>query len=303
MRSRHIDAALLLTAAVLFAAPATAAFDSYLKIDGVPGESKDAAHMGWIAVDSYQFETIRSAGNPSSSARTGKLTLRDLTITKHQDKSSPKLLEAAASGKHFPNVELHVSKRTPDRSGQAYLVVTMRDVLISSARPSGGGGELPTESITFNFGAIEWKYTPQKPDGTAAQRLAVAPGAAASAAVALAPTAAPPKITGASAAAPFAGLAATLTIASTGPCQDAFVDWGDGSIAEGHTLTGKSTVLPAHTYATAGAKTIKVGGRDAPYWPQAHRKRRRRRARTRAPASRRRCTSRCAPWRWSRRRR
>ncbi len=80
---------------------------------------------------------------------------------------------------------------------------------------------------------------------------------------------APPKITGASATAPFVGLAVTLTITSTRACQDAFVDWGDGSIAEGHALTGSSTTLPAHAYASPGEKKIRVGGRDAPFWQSA----------------------------------
>ncbi|HEY3348692.1 MAG TPA: type VI secretion system tube protein Hcp [Thermoanaerobaculia bacterium] len=270
MSPKRILAALLVTAGLVLATPAPAAFDSYLKIDGVPGESKDAAHRDWIEVDSYQFEAVRHAAGAAGSARAGKVSFSDLTFTKLQDKSSPKLFQAAATGKHFPTVVLHVRKSSPDKTGQPFLVVTMHEVLVSSARASGGGG-LPTETVTLNFGKVEYQYAPQhpaEPDGRAAS---LAP-AAAGAAVALAPTPAPPKITGASASAPFTGLAVAVTITSTGPCQGAFVDYGDGSISEGHTLTGTSTTLPAHTYPSPGAKTIKVGGRDAPYWPQAQQK-------------------------------
>jgi type VI secretion system secreted protein Hcp len=31
------------------------AFDAYINIDGIPGESLDASHQGWIEITSYQF--------------------------------------------------------------------------------------------------------------------------------------------------------------------------------------------------------------------------------------------------------
>jgi hypothetical protein len=142
---------------------------------------------------------------------------------------------------------------------QEYLVVKLHDVMLSSYRLSGRG-DAETETFMVDAASATLEYTPTPRAGAGIQNVALAPEAL--------QVAAPPKITGASASAPFASLAVTVTITSTGPCQSAFVDYGDGSIAEGHTLTGTSTALPAHTYATAGAKTIKVGGRDAPYWPQ-----------------------------------
>jgi hypothetical protein len=96
--------------------------------------------------------------------------------------------------------------------------------------------------------------------GAGIRNVALAPGA-------LQVATGPPKITGASATAPFMGLAVTLTIMSTGPCSVALVDWGDSpSGAEGHALKAASTQLPPHVYATPGLKTIKVGGADASYW-------------------------------------
>jgi type VI secretion system Hcp family effector len=236
MKPRALSA-LLLAAGLVLAAPERAAIKSHLQIEGV---------QGLFEVEDYSFdmEQTLQIGSQSSGAGAGKITFNPFSITRKVDVPSPSLFNACANGKHFPSVTLHVRKAG---GSQEFYVVKLTDVFLTSYRTSGAGPG-KTESATVNFARAELEH---------------APGA-----VALAPTPVPPpKITGATAAVSFTGFAVTVTITSTGACRDAFVDYGDGSIAEGHTLTGTSTTLAAHTYPTAGAKTIKVGGRDAPYWP------------------------------------
>jgi type VI protein secretion system component Hcp len=48
-----------------------------------------------------------------------------------------------------------------------YLKITLSDVIVSSVQISGGG-EVPMESVTFNYGKIEWEYTKQNIKGGAA---------------------------------------------------------------------------------------------------------------------------------------
>ena len=43
--------------------------------------------------------------------------------------------------------------------------------VISNGDPKGATG-FPTETINMTYGAIEWTYTKQKPDGTAAGNVA-----------------------------------------------------------------------------------------------------------------------------------
>ncbi len=284
MTTRRIPAVLLLVAAVVFAPSARAAFNAYLRLGDIKGESTDAQHKDWIEIDSYQFDSIHSAamGSVARGARSGRVNVQELTITKKVDKTSPKLMEAAASGKPFQNATIDLRRAG---ESQDFLVIKMENVLVTNVQPGRGTGPVPTETMSLNYSKIEWTYTKQKPDGTAfrnptAEREALAAGAAGQ------PTPVPTphrldvesgaalnsalrccRITGATAAAPFLGQTVTLTITSSTACSDAFVDWGDGSIAEGHALTSTSTTLPAHTYATPGVKTIKVGGSDASYWP------------------------------------
>jgi type VI secretion system Hcp family effector len=251
---------LFLAAGLVIAPPASAAVDSYLQIDGVPGESRDPSHPGAIELDSVQFGSLRRSaeiGSQTSGAGAGKVTFNAVTITKRVDKASPKLFELCTSGKHA--VSATISMLKAGGSHKEYLVVKLHEVMLSSYRTSSAGGGTPTESFVLNAVSAALDYPGAPTTSAGARAVALAPGAL--------QAVGPPRITGASASAANSGLGVTVTITSTGACQNAFVDYGDGSISEGHALTGTSTTLPAHTYPSAGAKTIKVGGRDAPYWP------------------------------------
>ncbi|MGA7990142.1 MAG: type VI secretion system tube protein Hcp [Thermoanaerobaculia bacterium] len=255
--------ALLLAAGLVFAPSASAAVDAFLKIDGVQGESLDAKHPGWIEVSSFQLVQLRDSarvGGAKTRVGAGKVSVHDINITKSTDKASPALMKFCATGKHIPSATLSVRKAGGTQ--QDYLVITLKDVFLSSYQTSGarGGGGAAGETFVLNAADATIEYSGQPTPAAGAKNLQLAPGALRSVSLV-------PRITGASAAAPFVGTGVTLTITSTGPCSNALVDWGDSPLGgEGHALTGASTTLPTHVYATAGAKTIKVGGRDASYW-------------------------------------
>jgi type VI secretion system secreted protein Hcp len=155
------------------------AFDAFLKIDGVPGESTDDKHKDWIEVLSFSHGSNQPSSATASSAGGGtteRVTFDDLMVTKHIDKASAKLHELCASGKHIANVTLQLCRAGGDKL--QYMEVKMEQVIISgvqatgqAAAAAGGGGgagtstgvdTLPTEQVTFNFGKIKWTYTQQK---------------------------------------------------------------------------------------------------------------------------------------------
>jgi type VI secretion system secreted protein Hcp len=90
--------------------------------------------------------------------------VQDFTFTKHADRSSPKLLEACATGNHVEQATL-IARRTGDLGGglRPYLNVVFTDLIISSYQTSGSNGDsgLPAETISFNFAKIQYQYTPQ----------------------------------------------------------------------------------------------------------------------------------------------
>ena len=144
---------------------AFAMFDAFLKIDGVEGESTDDKHKGQIEIDSFSWG-VSNAGSMATGGGTGKASFSDFTITKTVDKSSPKLMQAVATGEHLKTVDL--SMRKAGGTQMDYYVIHLEDVLVSSYSTSGGSGEAPMESISFNYQKIEFQYIPTNADGTAA---------------------------------------------------------------------------------------------------------------------------------------
>ncbi len=55
------------------------------------------------------------------------------------------------------------------------MEIKFKEVLISGVIANGdpkGGYGFPTETVKLTYGAIEWTYTKQKPDGTAGGNIA-----------------------------------------------------------------------------------------------------------------------------------
>jgi type VI secretion system secreted protein Hcp len=139
------------------------AFDSFLKVKTVPGESTDDKHKDWIEILSFSHGISQpNAGSRSSggAASAERANHQDFSIVKTLDKASPKLMLACCNGEHIAEVILELCRATGDK--QKYMEYKMTDVIVSSVRPGGsskGGENLPLEEVTFNYGKIEWTYT------------------------------------------------------------------------------------------------------------------------------------------------
>jgi len=146
------------------------AFDAFMKIDGIDGESTDAKHKDEIEILSYSWGLSNSssaAGGGGGGA--GKVQFQDFHFVSSLQKSSPKLFLGVATGEHFKKAVLTVRKSGGDGQSQDYYKVTMQDVVISSFQQSGtpdGGGDVPMEEISLNFSKITMDYRQQNADGT-----------------------------------------------------------------------------------------------------------------------------------------
>jgi type VI secretion system secreted protein Hcp len=139
------------------------AFDAFLKLDGIQGESTDDKHKDQIEILSFSWGATqptsgsRSSGGAPSAER---VNIHDFSIVKTLDKASPKLFLFCASGKHVKEATFVLARATGDK--QKYMEYKMTDVIVSSVRPGGsakGGDALPLEEVSFNFGKIELTYT------------------------------------------------------------------------------------------------------------------------------------------------
>jgi len=131
------------------------AFDAFIKIDGVPGESSDAQHKEWIEIESFHHGVSQPSAGGLGSAAEGA----PLIVAKTVDKASPILMLHCCNGKHIPKVELELVKQEVERP--VFYKITLVDVIVSSVRPGGSTltDVLPLEEVSFNYGQVQWDYT------------------------------------------------------------------------------------------------------------------------------------------------
>ncbi len=151
-------------------APA-AATDYFLKLDGIPGGSTDARHPGDISISSFAWgiNPDPAACGPalpggSTGGGAGKAKFSDIRFVKTVDRSSPKLAEAAATGKHFPSAVL--TARRAGRTQSQFLVITLSEVSISSYSIGASSGALPQDTFGLAYTQIRYEYFPQRQDGS-----------------------------------------------------------------------------------------------------------------------------------------
>lgn len=105
---------------------------------------------------------MQVTGSPSAQERTsGRPNHQDLTVSKYADLSTCPLIAACNAGTNLKTVTLTVG-RNDQGVILPYIVITMDNTIVSSVSISAGGGDRPTETVTFNYTKIKWDYTEQK---------------------------------------------------------------------------------------------------------------------------------------------
>lgn len=140
--------------------------DYFLKVDGIPGESKDAKHADEIDVGAWSWGESSTVSTGPGGGGGGKVAIQGLHFTSVISKASPLLMLACASGKHIKSAVL--TARRAGKGQAEFLVITLSEVLVSSYQTSAGGGEEggPVDSVSLNFTQIEVEYKETKPDGS-----------------------------------------------------------------------------------------------------------------------------------------
>jgi type VI protein secretion system component Hcp len=116
-----------------------------LTIEGLQGATG-------LEVDAYSWGVTNPAivGGPGGGGGAGKAKFSDLVVTRPVDAVSPRLVEAVATGRHFPSATLDV----PLRRGS--LRYTLDTVLVTGVEHSGAG-EGSVEKLSLTYGAIEFE--------------------------------------------------------------------------------------------------------------------------------------------------
>lgn len=147
------------------------AVDMFLKIEGadsgvVKGESDDKAKKDHIDVLAWSWGLSQS-GNMhfGGGGGSGKANFQDLSITAWYENSTNTLMKMCATGEHLKEVVLTVRKAGTKQL--EYIIMTMKEAIITSVSTGGSGGEDKlTVNFSINFAEFEIKYTPQDAKGT-----------------------------------------------------------------------------------------------------------------------------------------
>jgi len=143
-----------------------AAVDYFLKIDGIPGESKDKTYKDCIQLESWSYgESQGGTFGSGGGGGAGKVVMQDFHFVQKVNKASPLLFRACAKGDHIGSAQLICRKAGGTQMD--FFTVTFSDILVSSFQIGGSGGSdvIPMEQISLNFTKIEVAYKEQDAKG------------------------------------------------------------------------------------------------------------------------------------------
>jgi type VI secretion system secreted protein Hcp len=142
------------------------AIDMFLRLDTIPGESRDSMFKGQIDVlqvsSGLQAPVRLSASGLSID---GMAAPDRLVVAKWVDAASVPLAKALVTGGR-----LAFGRITFRKAGEmpvVFLTLDVKPVLVADISSETSGGEdRPMEQVTLAFGDIQWTYTRQNPDGS-----------------------------------------------------------------------------------------------------------------------------------------
>jgi type VI secretion system secreted protein Hcp len=142
------------------------AFDAFLKLEGIKGESTDAKHKAEIDIESFSWGAVQSVGATGGGKSAGKASISSFNFLKKTDSSSAVLFQGCCTGQHFKDALVTI-RRAGGKDPVEYLKYKFSDVMVEAVQWSGsaGGEETPSESVTLAFNKVEITYTPMDATG------------------------------------------------------------------------------------------------------------------------------------------
>jgi len=145
------------------------AFNAYLCFDkgtSISGESSSEIAQGSNAIEvaDYGFGVsmpVTTSRSDGGGATVGRANFDVFTCNKNIDTATCKLFEFCCKGTNIPKIALHLYRQGEgsDNSGVVkYAMVVFQNCVITKVGVSGGGEELPKESLEFNYGFCEYWY-------------------------------------------------------------------------------------------------------------------------------------------------
>lgn len=156
------------------------AFDAYLLLKDINGESKDTAiskdaentvKSTPIEIKSFSFgaENNINFGSMTGGGGAGKASFKEFEVAKSTDTASTSLFNYLCLGKHIPDGQIILRRSgndDPESSGTTYMVFNFKMIMVQDMTWSGSDGDdVCEETVIFQYGAIHIKYWKQNSDG------------------------------------------------------------------------------------------------------------------------------------------
>lgn len=145
------------------------AFDAFLKIAEVPGESTRKGFEKQMEIQSFSWGASNPAtiGAGGGGGGGGKVSVSSFNIMKKSDAASPLLFQACCAGDHYAKAVVTLNK-SGGKAAVDFIKYEFEKVYVESVQWSGasGGDDTPMENVSFAFGKVSVTYTPQNPDGS-----------------------------------------------------------------------------------------------------------------------------------------
>ena len=143
------------------------ACDTFLKIDGIPGESTDEKHAGEIEILSFSWSANSngSIGSSTTGGGVGKAVFSDFSFQKKVDLASPKLALIAANGGHIATATYSIRKAGGAAGQVDYQTYDFEKLYVTGISVSVGSDGDCYETLTLSPTKFKWKYSQQDDKG------------------------------------------------------------------------------------------------------------------------------------------
>ena len=144
------------------------AYDAFLKLDGIQGESQKDNHKQEIDLMSFSWGASNSSSvGTGTGVSVGKVAVSDFSIMKATDSSSPVLFQKCCDGSVMTTGVVTLQRQVQG-TATPYLVYNFTNVYVTSVQwsGSGGSGDAPMESVAFCFEVGQVDYTALNDDGS-----------------------------------------------------------------------------------------------------------------------------------------
>lgn len=141
--------------------------DTYIKFDGVEGESQQTGATDWIEVQNISYSAYApESADAGGGEGVGKPSYSPFSLSTIAGKHSNAINQNFDKGKHFPQVEIIYLKQSGEASAEWYRKITLKKVFITGYSENKSSDNLAHESLTFKFEEIKREYKKQESDGS-----------------------------------------------------------------------------------------------------------------------------------------